>query len=394
MPNLTFDNTEIAFQWKSDKELRRSYWLLKMISMPALVWAGKQLSNFAIAIHFPINWIVKPTIYSHFVGGETIEECLPLVRLLEKYNVKAILDYSVEGGGTEEKINKALDETLKTIYNAAKDPNIPFAVFKPSAFGDLDVLTRASQGETLSDKDKEEVDKFRERVYTLTKTAYDNNVPIMIDAEEVAYQKIVDDVIYEMMLKFNKEKAIVYNTLQMYRIDRLDYLKQLYEMAKRDGIKVGVKFVRGAYMEKERERAEKYGYPDPIHKTKEDTDKAYNDALRFSAERIDTISIFNATHNEESVRVLAGLMEEHGIAKDDPRCFFSQLYGMSDHITFNLGKEGYNVAKYIPYGPVRHVLPYLIRRTEENTSIAGQTPRELKLFETEFRRRKEQKQSK
>ncbi len=383
-----FQNTEIAFQWRSDKDLRRAYFLMKTISKPWLVNLGKALSNFAIKIHFPINWIVKPTIYSHFVGGETIEECEPLVRTLEKYNVKAILDYSVEGSEDEKKIQEALDETLKTIYNAAKDPNIPFAVFKPSAFGIPRILTKASEGADLNENEKKEVEKFRQRVYTLCKAAYDNNVPIMIDAEYYAYQKIVDDVIYEMMQKFNKERAIVYNTLQMYRRDRLDYLKYLYEQAQKDKIKIGIKFVRGAYIEQERERARRMGYPDPIHPTKEDTDRAYNAALEFSAEHIDTISIFNATHNEYSAYLLTDLMEKHGIAKDDPRCYFSQLYGMSDHITFNLAKLGYNVAKYIPYGPVRHVLPYLIRRTEENTSVAGQTPRELRLIEQEFKRRK------
>ncbi len=383
-----FQNTEIAFKWRSDKDLKRAYFLLKSISKPWLVNTGKHLANLALAIHFPINWIVKPTIYSHFVGGETIEQCIPLVRTLEKYNVKAVLDYSVEGSEDEKKIKQALDETLKTIYNAAKDPNVPFAVFKPSAFGIPRVLTKASEGSELNDWEKKEVEKFRERVYTLCKTAYENNVPIMIDAEDYAYQKIVDEVIYEMMLQFNKQKAIVYNTLQMYRRDRLDYLKFLYEQAQKDKIKIGIKFVRGAYMEKERERAKKLGYPDPIHPTKEDTDRAYNAALEFSIDHIDTIAVFNATHNEYSAYLMTQLMEKKGLAKDDPRCYFAQLYGMSDHITFNLAKLGYNAAKYIPYGPVRHVLPYLIRRTEENTSVAGQTPRELWLIEQEFKRRK------
>lgn len=216
----------------------------------------------------------------------------------------------------------------------------------------------------------------------------------MIDAEDYAFQNFVDKVIYDMMLQFNKEKAIVYNTLQMYRRDRLDYLKFLYNQAQKDKIKVGIKFVRGAYMEKERERAKKLGYPDPIHPTKEDTDRAYNAALEFSTEHIDTIAIFNATHNEYSSKYLTELMKKHGIEKNDPRAFFAQLYGMSDHITFNLAKAGYNVAKYIPYGPVKHVLPYLIRRTEENTSVAGQTSRELQLLQKEFLRRKNTKHKK
>ncbi len=389
-----FQNTEVAFAWRSDADLRRAYWLLKSISMPWLVQSGKFLSDVAIKIHFPINWIVKPTIYSHFVGGETIEECMPLVRQLEKFNVKAILDYSVEGSEDEAKIQVAMDETLKTIENAAKDPNIPFAVFKPSGFGAPRILAKAQAGEELSEYEQKHVQSFKDRLHTLFETAYKKNVPIMIDAEDYAYQNFVDEVVFDMMKIFNKEKAVVYNTLQMYRKDRLDYLKWMYEQAQNLGIKIGVKFVRGAYMEKERELAKKLGYPDPIYPTKEQTDKAYNDALKFSVEHIDTIAIFNATHNEYSAYYLTELMEKHGIAKDDFRCYFSQLYGMSDHITFNLAKLGYNVAKYIPYGPVRHVLPYLIRRTEENTSVAGQTPRELRLIETEFKRRKAQKKQK
>ncbi len=394
MDNLDFNNTAIAFEWKNDKELKKAYWLFKIMKHNWLVKTGKTLANLAIKIHFPINWIVKPTIYSHFVGGETIEECKPLVRLLEKYNVKAVLDYSVEGGDTEEKINHALKETLKTIENAANDPNVAFAVFKPTAFCYPHILEKAGMNEQLTKEEQKETEKFRERVYILCETAYKKNVPIMIDAEDYAFQNFVDKVIYDMMLQFNKEKAIVYNTLQMYRRDRLDYLKFLYNQAQKDKIKVGIKFVRGAYMEKERERAKKLGYPDPIHPTKEDTDRAYNAALEFSTEHIDTIAIFNATHNEYSSKYLTELMKKHGIEKNDPRAFFAQLYGMSDHITFNLAKAGYNVAKYIPYGPVKHVLPYLIRRTEENTSVAGQTSRELQLLQKEFLRRKNTKHKK
>ena len=394
MTQIDFSNTEIAFKWRSDKEVKKAYWLFKTMSKNWLVKTGKVLSNTAIKLHFPIGWIVKPTIYSHFVGGESIEECKPLVRLLEKFNVKAILDYSVEGGNTEEKINHALAETLRTIENAAIDPNIPFAVFKPTAFCYPHVLKKAGMGMELTHEEKKETEKFRQRVHLLCKTAYQKDVPIMIDAEDYAFQNFVDKVIYEMMLEFNKEKAIVYNTLQMYRKDRLGYLEQLYEQANKDKIKVGIKFVRGAYMEKERERAQQFGYPDPIYPTKQDTDNAYNKALEYSIERIDTIAIFNATHNEYSSKLLTELIAKKGIDKQDPRVYFSQLYGMSDHITFNLAQAGYNVAKYIPYGPIKHVLPYLIRRTEENTSVAGQTSRELQLYEKEIKRRKQQKNTK
>jgi proline dehydrogenase len=388
MEKIDFNNTEIAFAWKSDKELNKAVMLFKLIGSNTLVKIGNGLTNFALGIHFPINWAVKPTIYSHFVGGETLESCNPLVEKFAKYNVKAVLDYSVEGGDTEEKINAALKETLRTITNAAKNPNIPFAVFKPTAFCYPEVLKKAVRGEKLTQQEKQETEKFRQRVHTLCKTAYDNGIPIMIDAEDVAFQNFVDIVVYDMMLEFNKQKAIVYNTLQMYRRDRLDFLKELIDKARKDNIKVGVKFVRGAYMEKERELAKQLGYPDPIHPNKEATDKAFDDALKYSVENIDIMSIFNATHNEKSTQCLVDLMAEHGIAKDDTRCYFSQLYGMSDHITFNLGKAGYNACKYTPYGPIKHVLPYLLRRTEENTSVAGQTSRELQLLAKEKQRRR------
>jgi len=388
MTEINFNNTEVAFAYKTGKELNKAIFLFKVIKKNSLVKLGKNLTNFALAIHFPINWAVKPTIYSHFVGAQTMEECDPLIEKFSKYNVKVVLDYSVEGGNTEEKINVALEETLRTIENAAKNPNIPFAVFKPTAFCYPEVLKKAGRGEKLTEDELKETEKFRERVHKLFQTAAKLNVPIMIDAEDVAFQNFVDEVVYENMLEFNKEKAIVYNTLQMYRKDRLQFLKDLYEKAVKDDIKVGIKFVRGAYMEKERELANELGYDDPIHPNKEETDKAYNAALKFSVEHIDRISIFNATHNERSAEYLVELMEENGIAKDDPRCYFAQLYGMSDHITFNLAKEGFNAAKYTPYGPIKHVLPYLLRRTEENTSVAGQTPRELQLLLDEKNRRK------
>ncbi len=388
MKEINFNNTEVAFAWKTDKELNKAVFLFKMIGRNFLVKAGSAMTNVALAIHFPIGWAVKPTVYQHFVGGETLEKCDAIVKKFAEFNVKGILDYSVEGGDSEEKINIALAETLRTIDNAAKNPNIPFAVFKPTAFCYSSVLEKAGRKLEMNEEEKKEVEKFKNRVKALFQRAFDNDIPIMIDAEDVAYQNFVDEVVYENMLEFNKEKAIVYNTLQMYRRDRLDFLKNLYEKSVKDGVYIGIKFVRGAYMEKERELAKKIGYDDPIHPNKEETDKAYDAALKFSVEHIDRISIFNATHNEQSIKYFIQLLDEHNIAKDDSRCFSSQLYGMSDNLTFILAKEGYNSAKYTPYGPIKHVLPYLLRRTEENTSVAGQTSRELDLLTKERNRRK------
>ncbi|MBT3208740.1 MAG: proline dehydrogenase [Bacteroidetes bacterium] len=383
-----FNNTKIAFISKSDKDLKRAYFLFKTLSNTFLSKAGTLLTNIAISIKFPINWIIKPTIYEHFVGGESIEECSKTVGLLEKYKVRAILDYSVEGKESSADIQKALDETIMSIKNAGKDKNIPFAVFKPTAFARAAILERASLTDHLNSEEKEEAENFRKRVNILCQTAFDSDIPILIDAEDSWFQNFVDEVVTEMMEKFNKEKAIVFNTLQMYRHDRLEFLKTSLQKSIEGNYFLGMKFVRGAYMEKERLRAEKMNYSDPIQPNKEATDNDYNAALKFSIENIDRISIFNGTHNEKSSKYLCELMQEHSLQKNDKRIYFAQLYGMSDHISFNSADAGYNVAKYVPYGPVKFVMPYLLRRAEENTSVAGQTSIELELLQTEMQRRK------
>lgn len=385
---ISFNNTEVAFIWRNNKELKRAKFLFKTISWPTLVSVGSFLLKIALAIRFPIAWIVKPTIFKHFVGGESLVECLPLVGNLAKHNVKSILDYSVEGKGTDKSHEEAYDEILRSIKNAASNPNITFAVFKPTGLTHISILEKVSNGETLSDKELKSFELFKERVENLCSVAAQTNTPILIDAEDTWYQKALDDLIQQMMMKFNASSAIVYNTLQMYRVDRLDFLKQTHQHAIEHGYKLGVKFVRGAYMEKERERAKKMGYPSPIHPTKADTDIAFNQAQEYAFNNLDTISIFCGTHNEESVRLLAELMVKNGINANDSRITFSQLLGMSDNISFTLAGLGYNVTKYIPYGPVREVMPYLIRRAQENTSVKGQTGRELSLINQEVLRRR------
>jgi len=385
---LSFDDTRIAFSSKSDTDLRRAYYLFKTIASPGLVKISKGLINMTRIFHLPVAWAVKHTIYKQFVGGESLNECAPLVRTLERYNVKAILDYSVEGISTEAYIQHSIDEILRTIDLAAIDPNIPFAVFKPTALCSEVVLEKASTDSLETDAEKDEAKKFRVRMEILCRRAFEKHVRIMIDAEDSWYQLYIDDVVSEMMEKYNKETAIVYNTLQMYHLDRLEYLKILYERAIDKNYYLGIKFVRGAYMEKERIRADLKGYNSPIQPDKSATDQSFDDGLRFAISHMDRIHIFNGTHNEESTQMFAILMERYGVAKDDERCFFSQLYGMSDNISFTLAKQGYNVAKYVPYGPVGSVLPYLIRRAEENTAIAGQSGRELSLILQEIERRK------
>ncbi len=388
---IDFNNTEVAFASKSNADLNKAYILFRTIASPSIVKMGEKMLNIAIGIHFPINWAVKPTIYQHFVGGESIESSNAAIRKLEKHNVKAILDYSVEGKEEPEDIQMAFEETLRAIKNAGKDPNIPFAVFKPTAMGRSIVLEKASIKAEMNKKEKEEEQQFRERIHQLCETAYNSNIPILIDAEHSWYQNIIDEATNTEMANFNKEKAIVFNTFQMYRHDRLAFLKKSHSMAKEGGYFLGAKFVRGAYMEIERERAAKKGYQDPIQPNKEATDNDYNAALKYCIDNIETIKVFNGTHNEYSTQYMIDMMEEKGLTKDDDRCWFSQLYGMSDHISFNVAKAGYNVAKYLPYGPVKHVMPYLLRRAEENTSAQGQSGRELTFILTEKKRRKHNK---
>jgi proline dehydrogenase len=385
---ITFDNTEIAFQSKSNSELIRAYRLFKIMGNTRLVKISNSMARFAINIGFPVGWLAKPTLYKHFVGGETIEMCRKTVENLSKYNVKAILDYSVEGKENDDDIEKALQETLKSIKNSGSNSNIPFSVFKPTAFGKCIVLEKASAGNELNEKEKLEIEKFRTRISQLCQAAFEVDVPILIDAEDSWYQPVIDQVTEQMMEKYNQKKAIVFNTYQMYRVDRLDYLKAAHQKAIQGKYFLGAKFVRGAYMEKERARAAEKGYPDPIQPDKESTDRDYNLALKYCVENLNSISIFNGTHNDYSSAYLPALMEEHGIAHDDKRIWFSQLLGMSDNISFNLAHSGYNVAKYLPYGPVNHVLPYLLRRAEENTSVKGQSGRELLMITKELKRRK------
>lgn len=384
---VDFANTEIAFRYKTDSDLLRGKMLFKILSNPAIVKVGKSLTYAALNLHLPISWAIKPTLYRHFVGGETLAECEPTVRKLKQYGVFSILDYSVEGGKDRAVMQRTLTETLQSVLNAAQHPEIPFAVFKPTAFASQETLTRASSAGPLPGEWAEAVSFFEKSVETLCQQAFESDKPIMIDAEDSWYQPFIDETVDRMMAKYNRTKAIVYNTFQMYRTDRLEFLKASHRKAQQGGYLLGAKFVRGAYMEKERQRAQEMGYASPIHVDKAATDASYNAALEYSVQNIGQICIFNGTHNEYSNQLLTELMQKAGLAKNDPRIWFSQLFGMSDHISFNLAADGYNVAKYIPYGPVRNILPYLIRRAEENTSIAGQTGRELSLLDTETHRR-------
>ncbi|MFC6095867.1 proline dehydrogenase family protein [Flavobacterium qiangtangense] len=384
-----FNNTQVAFALKSDTELDRAYFLFKMIASEPLVRIGTAVTNFALKAHLPVEGLIRASVFDHFCGGVNEEDCLTVVdKMYTKGKVSSVLDYSVEGKEEEKQFDIALDMTLKTIEFAREKQAIPFAVFKPTGFGRFELYEKLGEGKTLTVEEASEWHRVLERFDLVCKTAYEKDVALLIDGEESWMQDAADDVVLDMMRKYNKEKAIVFNTLQMYRWDRLDYLKKVHEIAKNEGFYIGMKLVRGAYMEKENKRAEEKGYMSPICISKEATDINYDDAVIYMVEHLDKMAIFAGTHNEESSYKLMKLMNENGIEKGDDRVWFGQLYGMSDNISYNLAENGYNVAKYLPFGPVRDVMPYLIRRAEENTSVAGQTSRELNLIKTERDRRK------
>ncbi len=386
--NLSFENTEIAFRSKSKSDLQRSYWLFKAIGYNWLVKVGPPLVETAFKLRIPIVGIIKSTVFKQFCGGETMDECDATMKHLHGYDIGSILDYSVEGKEEEVEFEHTTEETLLTIIKAQGNPQIPFCVFKVTGLARFDLLAKVNAKEPLSMKEQTEFDKVKERVERICRKAYDLNVRIFIDAEETWIQDAIDGLAREMMLKFNKERVIVYNTIQFYRHDRLAFLKHSYEDSLKHNYYLGIKLVRGAYMEKEAARAVSMGYRNPIQPDKQSCDRDYNDALRFCMDKIDRIAICAGTHNEQSSMLLVEIMQQKGIAPSDQRIYFSQLFGMSDHISFNLSSAGYNVAKYLPYGPVKSVMPYLFRRAAENTSVKGQSGRELTLISKETQRRK------
>lgn len=385
---LSFDNTEIAFKLKSNNELKQSYLLFKAIGYNWLVKLGPPMVNGAFNVGLPIKGLIKNTVFKQFCGGESMDDCNKTIDQLHSYGVGTILDYSVEGEEKEESFNATATETLETISKAKNNPKIPFCVFKVTGLGRFDLLAKVSAKETLTSTEESEWGRVKNRIHNICKTAHDNNVRIFIDAEESWIQPAIDDLAHDMMREFNTQKCIVYNTIQLYRHDRLAFLKASFEDAVKNNYYLGLKLVRGAYMEKERERAVKLGYPSPIQPDKASSDKDYNEALRFCINHIDKISVCAGSHNEQSSMLLTQLMAEKGLSNNDQRVYFSQLYGMSDHISFNLSSAGYNVAKYLPYGPVKAVMPYLFRRAAENTSVKGQAGRELTLISIEVARRK------
>lgn len=383
-----FNNTKNAFELKSNLELDRAYILFKMIANPSFVKLGTKLTNTALKFKLPVEGIIRKTIFDQFCGGVSVTDCLKVVDLMYTKGVSSVLDYSVEGKAEENQFDATLEMTLKTIEFAEQKKAIPYAVFKPTGVGRIELFEKVGEKKTLTPNEQAEWDRMVVRFETICKTAYEKDVMLLIDAEESWMQDAADDLCEDMMRKYNKEKAIIYNTAQFYRWDRLDYLKDLHAKAKADGFHIGMKVVRGAYMEKENLRAQQKGYKSPICESKKATDDNYNEGIKYMMKNLDCMALFAGTHNEDSTYKIMQLIIDKELDKKDNRVWFGQLYGMSDNMSYNLSKHDYNVAKYLPFGPVKEVVPYLIRRAEENTSVAGQTTRELNLLETERKRRK------
>ena len=388
---VSFDDTAIAFESKSDAELYKMYLLFKMMNSNTLVKVGGNLLNTALDLYLPVKFIIKQTVFNHFCGGETIEESERAIRELSRYHIGTILDYSVEGEGDEKSFDATRDELLRTVEKARDHARIPFSVFKVTGLVDINLLEKVQAKQELTADERAAFERGRDRMNAICQRCHEADVPVFVDAEESWIQESIDNLAYEMMALYNKERAIVYNTYQMYRHDRLEVIQRDYATAVQEGYYLGAKLVRGAYMEKERKRAQAMGYPDPINPTKEASDKLFDEALRFCVEHISHIYFCAGTHNEDSSYLLMDLMADHNIASNDRRVYFSQLYGMSDNLSYNLAKAGYNVAKYVPYGPVEAVMPYLLRRANENTAIAGQSSREFNLIKSEMDRRKRAK---
>jgi proline dehydrogenase len=387
-PALHFGDTRIAFASRTDAQLKKAYWLFRMMHSPTLVKMLTGLAEWSFRLHLPIDWAVRATVFDHFCGGESIAGCEPVIDKLNQFGIGTILDYSVEGKSAEKELDACKAEIIRTIEKAKGDSRIPFSVFKVTGVIRFELLEKVSAQQRLTAAEEAEWHRAKHRVQEICHAAYVAKQPLFIDAEDSWIQDPIDQLVSEMMQQYNREQPLIYNTLQMYRHDRLAHLTNAYQQAQAGGYWYAAKLVRGAYMEKERERAAKMGYPSPIQPDKAATDRDYDQALRFCIDHIDGLAVCSGSHNESSNLLLAQLMAEKGLKNDDYRICFAQLYGMSDHISYNLAHAGYNVAKYVPYAPIRSMMPYLIRRAQENTSIAGQMGRELGLLTKEIKRRK------
>lgn len=388
MAQVSFDNTQVAFAGKDDTELQKSAWLFRIMSNSTIVDIGSHITKLALQIGLPVQTILKSTIYEHFCGGESLEETEPMIAALAEQGVSTILDYGVEAKDSQEEFDANLEEQLRAIRFADTHKAVPYVSCKITGYAPFSLLEKLETGAPRTSEEEAELDGLRRRMHTICEAAANQSVCLYVDAEESWIQDAIDDITTKLMAQYNQQKPTVFNTIQLYRHDRLAYLKAAHQAARDGGYLLGVKLVRGAYMEKERERAKDHGYPSPIHANKAAVDADFDAAVAYCLEHIDDIAFCAATHNEESCLKLVQAAQETQVPLDHPHIHYAQLYGMSDHISFNLARAGCNASKYVPYGPVRDVVPYLIRRAQENRSVSGQVGRELRLILEEVARRK------
>ncbi len=385
---MLLDNTKNGFILKSNFELKKAYFLFKVISSRTLTNFGKNILELSLKLKLPVLFIVRATVFRQFCSGENLKESFKTVKKLNDKKVKSYLHYSVEGLENEKTYDDSLKEVIRSIEFAASKNILDFTVFKPTAIASSDILNKVTEEKELSDFEKGLYDRIVDRFDIICKTAFENQIKILVDAEESWFQGAIDDIVLKMMIKYNKQSSIVFNTSQMYRHDRLKYLNELKKLSIENSFHIGVKLVRGAYIEKENKRAKKHNYKSPICESKDATDLNFNEGAKFILSNLDIFSLFCGSHNEKSIYDILDIMKEGKMQKNNPKIWFGQLYGMSDNISFNLAEEGYNVIKYLPFGPIKEVIPYLIRRAEENTSVKGQTSRELELIKRELKRRR------
>ena len=385
---MLLDNTKNGFILKSNFELKKAYLLFKLISSRRLTNFGKNLLELSLKLKLPVLFIVKMTVFRQFCSGENLQESFKTVRKLNDKKVKSYLHYSVEGLEDEKTYDDSLKEVIKSIKFAASKDILDFTVFKPTAIASSDILNKITEEKELTGFEKGLYDRIVDRFDIICKTAFENQIKVLVDAEESWFQDAIDDIVLRMMIKYNNSSTIVYNTSQMYRYDRLKYLSELKKLSIENGFHIGIKLVRGAYIEKENKRAKRQNYKSPICESKDATDVNFDQGAKFILSNLDSFSLFCGSHNEKSIYDILDIMKEGKIQKNNSKIWFGQLYGMSDNISFNLAEEGYNVIKYLPYGPIKQVIPYLIRRAEENTSVKGQTSRELQLIMKELKRRR------
>ena len=386
--NNIFSNTKEAFSLKSNFELNRAYFLFKIIGNQSVVKLMTSLTNFSLKFNLPVTPVIKATVFDHFCGGVSQEDCIPVIEKLYKKNVCSVLDFSTEGFINEIEFDNCLNKKLSIIDFIKNKNEVPFAVFKPTCLGSTDLFIKMSSGLALTDSENDSWSRVVDRFEKVCEKAFSENVKILIDAEEVDVQKAIDDLAIVMMRKFNKSNPIVFNTVQLYRKDRLKYMRELLKNKKNKDVQFGLKLVRGAYMEKERKIAMNKGIESPICDSKTETDNNFNRGVDFVFDNLNRISFVCASHNEDSILKVMDIMKKRKIKHNDQRVWFGQLFGMSDNISFNLGQKKYNTFKILPFGSVKNLMPYLIRRAQENTSVQGQTGRELQLILNEKKRRK------